>query len=210
MTRQNLLLLSTSRFLIDHQKTFRKPFSDMRMAYVTTASKGTANTEYIDRAKTFFDGHGYDYEELDIDGKDVTQLRSILKGFEIVFVEGGNSFYLLKSIRESGFDTVIKELLPQGLIYMGASAGSYVTCPTIDMATWKHQDKYDHYGVEDLTAMNLVPFLVTAHYKPEYRDLLKEKIGQSRFPVRILDDGQALLVQDGQVELIGEGAEISL
>jgi peptidase E len=117
---------------------------------------------------------------------------------------------LLKSIKESGFDKVIKKLLPQGLIYMGASAGSYVACPTIEMATWKHQDKYDHYGLTDLTAMNLVPFLLMAHYKPENQELLKEEISQANLPVKILTDEQAIMAQDGSFKLIGKGGEIKL
>ena len=82
--------------------------------------------------------------------------------------------------------------------------------PEFEMATWKHQDKYDHCGVTDFTAMNLVPFLVTAHYASEYAELLKEKIRQSQYPVRILTDDQAILVQNGSTKLVGKGDEIKL
>lgn len=115
----------------------------------------------------------------------------------------------MKSIRESGFDTVIKELLPTGFIYIGASAGSYVACPTIEMSFWKHQDKYHHYDLKDFTGMNLVPFLMTVHYTPEYESILREKIPQSKYPVRILTDEQAILVKDDEVTFLG-GNEVKL
>src|SRR3989344_4720559 len=204
MSIKKILLLSSGRFLMNNPKVFKKPFKDMKMAYVITASKGVENTDYLERARNFFKEHNYNYQELDLDGKEKRELEEILKKFEIVFVEGGNSFYLLKSIRESGFDEVVKRLLPQGLIYMGASAGSYVACPTIEMATWKHQDKYYHYEIKDFTGMNLVPFLITVHYVPEYRSILKEKILQSKYLVRILTDEQAILIKDGKTTFLGE------
>lgn len=56
--------------------------------------------------------------------------------------------------------------------------------------------------------MDLVPFLVTVHYKPEFDEILKENIPKASLPVRILTDNQALLIQGDKVELIGEGEEI--
>lgn len=106
-------------------------------------------------------------------------------------------------------DKIIMELLPQGFIYIGINAGSYVACPTIEMVTWIHQDKYDHYGLTDFTAMNLVPFLMSVHYVLEYHDLLKEKIKNSKYSTKVLNDEQALLVKDGNIRLIG-GEEIIL
>jgi len=207
---QTILLLSSGKFLPNNPLVLGKPFKDFKMAMVINASKGkgVANTDYMERDKNFFREQGCNFFELDLDGKTENELREILKKTDVVYVEGGSSFYLLKSIRESGFDKVIKELLPQGLIYMGVSAGSFVACPTIEMATWKYQDKYDHYGITDLTAMNLVPFLLSAHYKPENQELLKEKISQASLPVKILNDEQAIILQGDNVKLIGKGEEI--
>lgn len=180
------------------------------MVHVITASKGVSDRDYFERNRNFFKEQNYHYTEVDLDETKGKVLRNILKKAELVYVEGGNTFYLLKAIRESDFENIIKELLPQGLIYMGASAGSYVACPTIEMAGLRHQNKYDHYGVTNFSAMNLVPFLLSVHYKPEYRELLKEKISRATFLVKILTDEQALLIKDGKVELVGSGEEIVL
>ena len=180
------------------------------MVYVTNAAKGTNSTEYVERRKHLFKDEGYNYTELDLDGKNPKELREALRGAGIIFVEGGNTFYLLKSVRESGFDKVLPDLLDAGVIYMGSSAGSYIACPTIEMATWKHQDKYDRYGLTDFHALALVPFLVSVHYSDEYRELLTEKIRNCKLPVKVLNDKQAILVQGDHTQLIGEGDEINL
>jgi len=210
---KTLLLLSSGSFWEqDLSKYIRKALKDLRIAHVINASKdkGVHDLSYMDRTRERFKKSNCYFEDLDLDGKNEKELRNILKKFNAVFVNGGSTFYLLKAIRESGFDKVIKELLPQGFIYIGASAGSYVACPTIEMALWEHQDKYDHCGLTDLTGMNLIPFLVSVHYIPEFHDLLKEKIAKADYPTRILTDNQAILVKDDKIELIGREPEIIL
>lgn len=157
---RKLLLLSSLRNVIQGNlpPVLGKPFNEFKAVHVINASKGVSDLNYFERNKAFFRENGWNVEERDLDEKNEDDLRLILKDKELVYVEGGNTFCLLKSIRESGFDVVIRELLPKGLIYMGASAGSYVACPTIEMATWK-QEK-NRFGVIDVTAMNLVPFLL--------------------------------------------------
>jgi len=201
-----LLLLSSSKFIRNDLKPYlSKSLGELRVAHITTASKGEGvdDLSYLERTKAIFKNSGCYFEDLDLDGKDEKYLRVYLKNFDAVFVNGGSTFYLLKSIRESGFDKVIKELLPQGFIYIGASAGSYVCCPTIEMSLWRHQDRYDHCGLTDLNALNLVPFLISVHYSPEHRDLIKEKIAKTNYEVKILNDDQAILVDGEKTVLLG-------
>jgi dipeptidase E len=154
---------------------------------------------------------GYDFEELDIEGKNENELRESFKDKNAIYVEGGNTFYLLKAVRESGFDKVIKDLIKKGVVYIGSSAGSYIMCPTIEMSTWKKPgEEKDRFGIIDLTALNQVPFLVKAHYNSEQKEFFKEKIASAKYPTRILKDGQAILVEGENYKLVGDGEEIKL
>lgn len=98
-------------------------------------------------------------------------------------------------------------MLDDGVIYLGSSAGSYICCPTIETATWGKDN--NNVGLTDFTAMNLVPFLMKAHFQEEQREFLKEKVAESDYEVKVLNDDQALLVNADQVELLG-GPEIKL
>lgn len=205
-----LLLSSNGSFVIE--KGLRLLFDDIskiKLAYITTAGKGSTDKTYIETHKEMMMKEGYDFEELDVEGKNENELRELLKDKNAVYVEGGNTFYLLKAVRESGFDKVIKELIENGIPYIGSSAGSYIACPTIEMATWKPKQK-DRFGVADFTSMDLVPFLVVAHYDPEFKDLLKDKISQTKYETKVLKDGQAILVEDDNYKLVGDGEEIKL
>lgn len=208
---QTLVLTSSGKFVTEGDLSFLpKPISRMKIAYTITASKGVEGISYMEIRRQRMVELGYDFEEIDIDGKNEQELRNMLQGKELIYVEGGNTFYLLKVVRQSGFGRIIKDLLAQGVVYIGSSAGTYIACPTVEVAAWKHLHDYDHCGITDFTALNLVPFLVVAHYKIEHKELLKEKIKSVNYHVKILTDDQAILVQDGKTKLLGKGEEMSL
>ncbi len=209
---KKLLLASNGKVVIEEGlKLLFGNDKKIKLAYITTAGNcfEGEGREYLKRHKDKIKELGYNFEEIDIKGKNEDELMALLKDKDAVYVEGGNTYYLLKAVRESGFDKVIKELIEKGIAYIGSSAGSYIMCPTIEMTDWKPNDK-DKYGVTDFTALNLVPFLVFAHYLPELEDILREKVANAKYPVKILKDGQAILVENDNYKLVGEGGEVKL
>ena len=209
---QTLVLLSSSKLLPLALKTINRPANTIRLAHIITASKDVKDLSYLDRTRAILNGLGVQYEDMDIEGKDEAELLRLFNSHDAIFVNGGNTFYLLKAVRESGFDKVVKQLLDKGTVYIGASAGSYICCPTIETSFWKTspKDMHDTHGMTDFTGMNLVPFIMKVHYVPEEETYIREKVKTATKPVKILTDEQGLLVRDGKVELIGNGQEISI
>ena len=206
---KTLILTSSGSFITPHNidHLLPKKIADCKIAYIITASKKVDDTGYIDAHRQKMDEMNFSYTEIDIAGQNENELRKALDGYDIVMVEGGNTFYLLKAVRESGFDNIIKDLLAKGVVYIGSSAGSYIACPSITMMTLSEQE-FDECGITDYTAMNLVPFLIKAHYTPDTQEKLKEKAKDMQYPIRVLNDDQAVLVRDGEVRLLGSGDEI--
>ena len=58
--------------------------------------------------------------------------------------------------------------------------------------------------------MNLVPFIMKAHFSGDDREVLKKKTSKYKYPLRLLRDGQGFLVENGRVELVGDGKEEKL
>ena len=200
---KKLLLASRGTYVTDGQyEIFDKPRDKVKWAYITTAGKSVPDTTYIEKHEQRMQHLGWDFEELDLDGKIADELREIFKGKDAINMLGGNSFYLLKSIRESGFSEVLNEFLERGGVYCGSSAGAYVACPTIEVATWRKPQKFDHRGVTDLSAMNLVPFLIVAHCTPEIEAMIKPWQEQTMYPVKLLTDQQAIIVTNGNIEFL--------
>jgi len=76
------------------------------------------------------------------------------------------------------------------------------------MATWS--DRFDRFGVTDWSALNFVPFLIKAHYTTDMLESLKERARDLPIPMRVLNDKQAVVVKDGEAQLIGGGDDIIL
>lgn len=208
---RTLILASSGQFITANNVDdfLPKKITDCKIAYIITASKKVSDTGYIDRHRQKMDELNFSYDEIDIAGMNENELRKALDGHDIIMVEGGNTFYLLKAIRESGFENVAKDLIAKGVVYIGSSAGSYVACPSIIVSTYAKKQK-DRCGVTDFTAMHLVPFLIKTHYTPDMLPDLNDIRTKIEYPLHILDDQQALLVRDGEVQLLGGGDEIIL
>lgn len=143
--------------------------------------------------------------DIDLRNENKESLKEKLKDFDVIFVTGGNTFYLLKYMKESGFDKALKPFLDKGGIYLGVSAGSYVVGPDISIANWKHADDQNTVGLKDLRGLGLVDFLISPHYVPEHEEIINENKDKVPFPIFALTDSQAILVENGNIEFIGPG-----
>lgn len=195
-------------------KLLQKPAYDVTVAFITTAAKPEENINYVKRDWDIMkDELGFNVEEVDIEGKTEAQVEKELQFKDIIFVEGGNTFYLLKAMRACNFEKTIRKILETGTVYIGASAGSIITGKTIQPADRFGTGKKDHFGVKDLRGLNLVPFDIVPHFdsRPEMAEIIKQKIPDPKKraeDLRILTDDQGILVQGNEVSLIGEGEAV--
>jgi len=102
---------------------------NIRVAFIPTASRTEEELFYARESKN---------ELLDLGIVDIVEfgLESNLStdafsNYDVIYVCGGNTYYLLKMIYQSGFDEAIKNF--SGL-YVGVSAGSIVVGPSIEVA----------------------------------------------------------------------------
>ncbi len=194
-------------------KLLQKPAYDITVAFISTAAKPEENLDYLKKDwNVMRDELGFNVEEIDIEGKKEHEVMRLLELKDIIFVEGGNTFYLLKAMRGCNFEKIIKKLLKKGKVYIGASAGSIVAGKTIKTSDWKNPTK-NFVKVRSLKGLNLVPFDVFCHYNlnpEEFTKIIKQHLPfkWQRRKLRILTDDQAILVQGKEVDLIGKGDKI--
>ncbi|MEK7585852.1 MAG: Type 1 glutamine amidotransferase-like domain-containing protein [Patescibacteria group bacterium] len=205
-----LILASDTSFLIKYGYSLTGiPKDQMKIGWITTASKGDRNKSFFNNLKNVIMNTDYNVEEFDIEGKTKEELQSFFKEKNVVHVEGGNSFYLIKTIRETGFGEVLKELLNEGKVYIGTSAGAYIMCPSIEVSNWDETGKL-RFNVSDFTALNYVPFVIKVHYKDEQEEKVREKMKVLKHPLRILRDGQGILVENDKYTFMGDVEEVIL
>ncbi|MFC5824119.1 dipeptidase PepE [Nonomuraea insulae] len=86
-------------------------------------------------------------------------LRAVAEA-EVLFIGGGNSFRLLKTLQRTGLREVVRERVLAGeLRYMGSSAGTNMACPTLRTSNDMPIAEPDSFE-----ALGLVPFQINPHY----------------------------------------------
>jgi dipeptidase E len=78
---------------------------------------------------------------------------------EAVFTGGGNTFRLLRTLQESGLLPVIRERALAGMPYIGSSAGTNLSMPTI-----RTTNDMPIVQPASFEALGLVPFQINPHY----------------------------------------------
>ena len=127
-----------------------------------------------------------------------------------IFVGGGNTFRLLKTLQDSGLLDEIRRRVADGMLYMGASAGTNMAMPTIRTTN-------DMPIVEPpaFAALGLVPFQINPHYvdrdpdsshQGETREQrLQEYLAVNETPVVALREGALLRIEGEAIDLRGSG-----
>jgi dipeptidase E len=108
-----------------------------------------------------------------------------LRGFDSVYVGGGNTFRLLSLLRESGFDVYLQEYFAGGGALYGGSAGAIVMGRNILTA---HGDPND-VALVDTRGLDLARgHSIWAHYEEAHDPLIYEYIHKYMIPVLALPE----------------------
>lgn len=163
---------------------------------ITTASKQGAANPYIQKAYQQFAALGFSnviFFDL------LTDTIESLKTAEIIYVGGGNTFRLLKALKDSGADQILRDFCEHSSgIYVGVSAGSLIVGQSIASAVG-HDD--NNVNLTDLTGLRIVPYLLLVHYTE--KDAADLVMLEQNFPkVRTLTDSQAIIHQGENEQLI--------
>ncbi len=208
---KKMFLTSSWKFVTEYlQKYLEKPIGEYKFAYITTAKKWTDDQSYVQDRKKAFEKQNIDYQEIDIEEYEALELKELLQSKDIIYIEWWNTFYLMNAINIKWFQKTLNDLVEQWKIYVWSSAWAYICCPNIEMATWKTNKVRNKYWLKDLSWLGFIDFLIFVHYKPEYDTVLKNKIRKNKYKVKILKDGQALMIKWDDIQFIGEWTEINL
>lgn len=85
--------------------------------------------------------------------------QEAVKQAEAIIVGGGNTWKLVRTMRDNGIIDLIQSKVKSGTPYIGWSAGSNVACPTL--RTTNDMPIIDPKGFD---VINLVPFQINPHY----------------------------------------------
>jgi dipeptidase E len=110
-----------------------KTRSEIRVAYIENACDVYDDEASLIEGRAVIEGKGYDVELVDLRNwvRAEAGLREKLESKDVFWFTGGNVFYLRWVLKASAADEIITDLVKQGKVYVGASAGGVVAGPTL-------------------------------------------------------------------------------
>lgn len=158
----------------------KEEIKDKKVLYITTASDGENDSDksWMDEEYETILDLGFSKEniyEFKIGQKEIN-----INDFDVIYMMGGNTFYLMDMIRKYNFDTVIKKAMDNGIIYIGSSAGSIILGNSVEYALPFDENNVD---LKDFSGLRIVDGIIIPHAnrKEEFISKVKENIGEKLF-----------------------------
>ncbi len=198
-----------------------KPAEEIKVAFIPTAGL----PEPGDKAWLINDLYRLKQLGCYVDIVDLAQLKkeewlARAKVCDVIFVGGGNSFYLSYWFEQSGFFAMLPELL-KTRVYTGISAGSMIVTGSLKLSSQalnvygqlKNEEEYNKLGPEGRSlpkTANLVPFLFRPHLNSESfpmsrLEFMAEAAKDFAQPIYVADDQTAIKVVNDTIEVVSEG-----
>jgi len=181
----------------------KKP-KDLKLAFIPTAADPYKIKPWFYGDKMKLKLMGFQIIDVDIKNTTKDQLYEVLSTVDIIFVSGGNTYYLLEKAQASGFLEVAKSVIDRGVVYIGSSAGSALACPTIE-----HIEDFDDRSIANLTSfegLTLTNKLILPHYGEEkYKakfQIIVDKWTAKGYDMLPLRNDQVLAISKDKEEIL--------
>ena len=200
-----MLLTSSLYESIELVKKFLdKNTESKKILFIPTAANVEEYKKYMHLTQKAFEDFGYEVENFDVSVFSEEIAKEKLSEAKIVFISGGNTFYLLQELKRKNLITYLKERIENGLLYIGESAGSVIAAPDIEYASIV-DDKTLATELEDYTGLNLVDFYIVPHFEEEpfvessrnTVELYKDKLD-----LKLINNKEAILVENNNFTII--------
>lgn len=145
--------------------------ANSKLAFIYTAAEveeGGRTAPWCDEDRQSLVNIGFEVTDYTITDKSKSELKQELSLYDVIYVSGGNTFYLLQQSQKSGFVEVIRDLvMKQNKIYIGTSAGSVIVAPSIE-PTKRIDTESIAPDIKGYAGFNLVNFCVFPHWGSEF------------------------------------------
>ena len=161
-----------------------------KIGFLPTASKD--NKKKIDLFYKRFENSSLELSHFSLCSK-IEGFKGWLLSKDIIYVGGGNTFYMLEIWEKNNLIEIFKEAYSKGIILSGVSAGA------VCWFDWILSDSKGS-GLKPLRGINLISGSCTPHSSEDERiNQFQENIKNNKLPEGIaIDDGVAVLFVDGK------------
>lgn len=167
------------------------------MAFIPTASLHESYTQYVDDARAAWRALGVELVELEISQLGRAEIATRLAACDVVYVSGGNTFFLLQELQRSGAAALIQSWVQSGKPYVGESAGAAVVAPDVGYMA-QLDERAAAPELASTQALGLVHFYPLPHFgNPPFTEAVQAVMHtqQGQLPLQPFSNHQAIEVQ---------------
>ena len=195
---KKLILVSMLYQVTDLVSTIEPELAGKTATYIPTAGIAEEIEGMIEDETNTLESLGLTVDVLDVSAASYDSIVSTLTKNDVIFVGGGNTFYLLQELRRSGADKILVQEVNKGKLYIGESAGAVITCPDIGYcAGMDNPEKAPE--LTDYTGLGLVDFYIVPHIgNAEMGEAAEKAVAEynSRLDLEVITDKQVIQVED--------------
>lgn len=196
------ILTSSSNLVTESwSQEFEMKPTDLKVAFIDTAAEvyNKEQADWLQADRQALITVGFSVTDYTLTDKTEEDLKNDLADFEILFVSGGNTFYLLEKAIHSGFVDLIKNDFFPDKVYVGSSAGSVLLSNDIEII--KYLDSPDKARLTTTQSIGIFDCLILPHwgsetFKSKYQQLFKAAYEKSVNIMTISDTEYLLSFSD--------------
>lgn len=201
----NIFLLSVTDNL---QEDLRKSLGNEiakrgnTVAYISSEPQSGERPYYLSTIEDYSKistGVKVDYFDLSDDFTDKTLLK--LLNYGAIYLSGGNTYVFMDSANRRELNQILKKHLGNDGLLVGASAGSIMMTPTIDLAGLEDENTPN---LKDTKGFGFIDFEFHPHFKETDNERLNEYMRGKVGDVYTCKDGSGIFYSNGEIELFGE------
>lgn len=173
-----------------------------RIAYISSEPQTGEKSYYLSTIqdyKVIDDGIDVDYFDLSNNFSDGDLNRLVEYG--VVYLSGGNTYTFLNSAKKRNLQPILEKILDKGGLLIGASAGSLMMTPTIELAASENL-----ISLQDSSGFNFVPFEFFPHYTAEGKGFPSQYATKNT--IYLCKDGDGVFVSDRGIKKYGDVNEL--
>lgn len=127
-----------------------------------------------------------------------------LKDYDAVYIGGGNTFKLLKKIKESKFDKKLVDYYKNGGTIYGGSAGALIFGEDIKTALICKDKDVNEVKLKDTSGLNLIKnYFIQCHFEDNQIEEHEKFIGNSEKKIIAIPEESSIFVENNKFKVVG-------
>ncbi len=175
-----------------------------KVEIIPTASLKEETDIHVKKAVEIYKKLNLNIEIMELTEHTEEVLKNRIKNTDFLHVSGGNTFFLLQEIKRKNLIEFIRERIDSGMVYVGESAGTLITCPDIFYA-----DDMDNKSLaselKNTRGLDIIPFYPLPHYQNEpFAEIVEKTLVKYDCKLKLFpfSNNEAIVVDGEEMDVV--------